>query len=1093
MNFSRYNRRIISILGLILILVPILSGFSAHTLALSSTGFAVLQGQNNTLAPRTRFSSNFEVDIFKPILGVIEPEQLSRINIEIALIMNMVLKGIDNGTRYKSHLNINTALDQLYEKYENRSKILELVESPSIFEGGPIILKIRAKGIDSQDYMIKVIFNGRILDEFYNQKKTKLILLSDQENRKKAFERIEPPRSIPYDIEYPIKILTDEEITLENSTDRNFLRERLKSNIYYANAPPERQEQIMERTMNFTIIVPYIENYMQKKYPELEILNISFHGMYPYGEDEDITRDVDLLVIVRGRFFNQRTEIIKVDIDKLPFKNLIRSVPKLCLSIRGEDNFKYGLVEETSPVADEYQLSLIERTIPVVYKRNIVLKGFDFKDNFPVLEKNVLAKVSALLNNAYEYIYRFNRYRPIPVSHRKAPTRLYLASILLKELYPDIDINCEEMLNLRLRVKNGEISGKEIEKAWMKMNSEFEKICSTIKQKAVSLRRGSIIESSIDSSYEFMKTTFSAIEQNPVSSETADEGLISVMEQRFSMLKEKFVKGVILDVDKNITGQDGRIHPAIIEMIVFMRESGIPVMFNTERVYRWIGPTKNTDVDMETVLKDIRGYLLMKNIPEEKQREILRELYIATEGGLIISNGFLRGENNFQVYDEQFFKTVGIIIDPEREEKLKGFLLKIDLEKYELSCDMKLAKERSFSFFDHGEGKEKRLTDLAAALPGILNAAGLYDGNIKIFIRRTRVIVTYYPVEKDIGLNFFDKYLGLVNDDESVIITIGDSGQKGGNDHSMLTRIGGLSSDEYDPEDPNMIALPLISGKRPSFQNVLWALRKLTFRSEKKESYEKNISVSYHRGILKKAGMRLKGYPIDMVIDLSLIPEEDLEANMCIWSDIIALHKKYELNINYIFNSGNGEYIEKAKKVLLKQIENNILFSDIEKTEVRDRINEVHPENGKNIKIIIHIMKVDDLRKIKSFPRNMYPIAMSEGHLVEGVPLRDFASAASIGLVEAICFRMKMEDEESLPLYLEKEVLPLMRRIYSRLFPDDKINDLVTKETIMNMINGSSIVRKNLAIHLALPPITRMAVSQLEVYHDKMHYLLQSA
>jgi len=244
--------------------------------------------------------------------------------------------------------------------------------------------------------------------------------------------------------------------------------------------------------------------------------------------------------------------------------------------------------------------------------------------------------------------------------------------------------------------------------------------------------------------------------------------------------------------------------------------------------------------------------------------------------------------------------------------------------------------------------------------------------------------------------------------------------------------------------------------------------------------------------MLIRASRHLKDYPVDMIIDLSLIPDEDLKANMRAWSDIIALHKKYKLDINYIFNSDNELYVRKAEEVLLDQVQRNILFTSKEKLEVKNKINKVHSEEGA-VKSIIHIMKVDDLQNIDEFPENMFPVAMAEGHVTEGLPLRDFASAASIGLAQALCFKMKMENETILPIYVEREILPRMRKIYERLFPDDDINELITKETIMNMFSASSIVRKDLAITLALTPIVRMPVDQLENYHDRMHYLLQSA
>ena len=118
---------------------------------------------------------------------------------------------------------------------------------------------------------------------------------------------------------------------------------------------------------------------------------------------------------------------------------------------------------------------------------------------------------------------------------------------------------------------------------------------------------------------------------------------------------------------------------------------------------------------------------------------------------------------------------------------------------------------------------------------------------------------------------------------------------------------------------------------------------------------------------------------------------------------------------------------------------------------------------------------------------------MSEGATLEETPLRDFMSASAIGLAQAALKKMRIEKNSDLLEVIEKEILPSMQHIYQRLFPDQDVKEIITKETVLNMIDDNLIVRKNLAITLALPPIIRAAIRFLKDYHDKIHLLLQAA
>ena len=247
-----------------------------------------------------------------------------------------------------------------------------------------------------------------------------------------------------------------------------------------------------------------------------------------------------------------------------------------------------------------------------------------------------------------------------------------------------------------------------------------------------------------------------------------------------------------------------------------------------------------------------------------------------------------------------------------------------------------------------------------------------------------------------------------------------------------------------------------------------------------------NISISNELLLLNHISPYLRNYPVDETIDLSLIPKEDLEANMKTWAYIIALNNKHGLDVDYIFESDDESYKAAAKRMLFEKVQ-EIKGIDIEKVEAR--VTDIYRLGA----LQVHIMKKENLEKLKNIPENVLLIALSEGKTLDETPLRDFMSASAIGLTQAALKRMQIEKDSRLLEIIEQEILPRMQHIYQRLFPDKDIKEIVTKETILNMIDDNPIVRKNLAIALALPPIIRASIQYLKDYHEALHILQQAA
>jgi glycerophosphoryl diester phosphodiesterase len=235
------------------------------------------------------------------------------------------------------------------------------------------------------------------------------------------------------------------------------------------------------------------------------------------------------------------------------------------------------------------------------------------------------------------------------------------------------------------------------------------------------------------------------------------------------------------------------------------------------------------------------------------------------------------------------------------------------------------------------------------------------------------------------------------------------------------------------------------------------------------------------------AGMSplLKGSSVDMYIKnyLSLIPEADLDRNMKTWAYLIALSNTYGLDVNYIFELKEGKVDDDVMDTLLLHLRKIASEKHISLDSLTQRINKKH-DDPKTIKV--HIMDVEKLKKMRTLDKDVLPVAMLKGQ--DGM-LLDFAAAHASGIAQAVCKKLEREKDQSLEEVIENKILPVMKKIYERLFPNEKIKELVTKQTILNMIDDNPMVRKNLAIELALPPM-RIAIEQ---YFENLELLLQYA
>ncbi|MFH1791996.1 MAG: aminomethyl-transferring glycine dehydrogenase subunit GcvPB [Candidatus Omnitrophota bacterium] len=247
--------------------------------------------------------------------------------------------------------------------------------------------------------------------------------------------------------------------------------------------------------------------------------------------------------------------------------------------------------------------------------------------------------------------------------------------------------------------------------------------------------------------------------------------------------------------------------------------------------------------------------------------------------------------------------------------------------------------------------------------------------------------------------------------------------------------------------------------------------------------------------LLNTSSRILTDYPVEAEIPLSLIPRSDLRANMRTWASIIALKNAHGLNINYIFESGDEAYRVEAEGMLMEELEALASKKGLDAEPLKARVNKRHGETGGRKVIRVRLMGLDDLKGLpEGALEGVIPVAMSDGKFADvGVPLRDFRAAIVVGLAQAACERVRRDNGSGLMEVIEEEMLPRLRDVYARVFPDENIKELITKETVFKMVAGELVTRKNLAIALALPPITRMLAENLRAYHERIQTLLQAA
>jgi len=259
-------------------------------------------------------------------------------------------------------------------------------------------------------------------------------------------------------------------------------------------------------------------------------------------------------------------------------------------------------------------------------------------------------------------------------------------------------------------------------------------------------------------------------------------------------------------------------------------------------------------------------------------------------------------------------------------------------------------------------------------------------------------------------------------------------------------------------------------------------------------------------------GHKAEDIPVDISIDLSLIPKEDTLSNVQTWAYLILAFRNMK-NVNFIFelpsfsgkdakSSGleteiaNASEQETVLMMLKEELRANKAFSpecDIEDL-IDNRINVKKRDQAIEIPIVSKTWL--EWVKPEGMALNQYPVALEsplDPERTKGV-VSNFQAALTVGYAKAILVMAKRRDDQKeegkkeLPELIRK-LLPKLNKLY-KVFTD-RIE--ITEQTVVNMIDDDRLQRINRAKELALPPIAVMAVENLRIIHEKIQDILRFA
>jgi len=242
---------------------------------------------------------------------------------------------------------------------------------------------------------------------------------------------------VPFRINYPLEILNkNKKINFNNKRERETLFRR---SLFYYKYNGSKNKILEKRYKIYFLLVSKVMDFITKKYPYLEIFNVSIFGSSLYSKKP---KDFDFLVIVKGNVFLLEETRIKLDDKK-------GSEYSIGISVKGIDNLSFGIFDLKCKTPFNNQAQIINRTSISLYRRHIPLTGYDFIENKEIFMNNIYAQVSDLLSNTYN-LYYLKKERLFLTDNQRAKkilSRLYEAVSYLGFLENDF-----ELINLKKEI-----------------------------------------------------------------------------------------------------------------------------------------------------------------------------------------------------------------------------------------------------------------------------------------------------------------------------------------------------------------------------------------------------------------------------------------------------------------------------------------------------------------------------------------------------------------------------------------------------------------------------------------------------------------
>nr|HPM42410.1 hypothetical protein [Candidatus Omnitrophota bacterium] len=253
--------------------------------------------------------------------------------------------------------------------------------------------------------------------------------------------------------------------------------------------------------------------------------------------------------------------------------------------------------------------------------------------------------------------------------------------------------------------------------------------------------------------------------------------------------------------------------------------------------------------------------------------------------------------------------------------------------------------------------------------------------------------------------------------------------------------------------------------------------------------------INDERKLLRDAAINIAGHPVNMPIDISLIPREgdgltpeeaagQLDDNMETLTRLMAWHNAFGLDVHYAFTGGDEKYAEEALRLVRAKLDRIASMPGV-KLDV-DAMLELSKEPGA---IEVPLIDMEKLKAMGDMPERTFPVALVRG---TGAVLPNYTSAAAIGLsIAGLKFASEKETEAEYKRKA-KEAFGTIERIYKRWGVDTKELSLESLDMLVKF-SAKSRLELIINLNLALPPILKAAIEKLHEVHHALQLLLQSA